>query len=259
MAQRCEIAVELVPEADPYDRRVRTDIALAYRLIRHFGLDDLTDGFVSGRVAPGSDDIIIGGYGVLPQLVTASRLHRRQLSAPVKLQKKGGVDVDAMRFSQIVYASKPGANACIHAHPFYAMLYACLDIDLLPMSQYGFMYRGKIGYVPFASGDVTSPAMGAAIAEALDGREAVILRNHGVLIPGTSVAHAVWVLYRLEQTCRLQIEALKAGAPIVIPPEAQAQAIQDSYWSETYIDNDGTREWDELARMMDRIDPSYRD
>lgn len=241
------------------ERAVRRDVALAYRLVQHFGFADLTDGFVSARIAPGSRDVIIGGYGQLPELITASRLYRRSLDEPVTLQKKTGVDVDAIRFSQAVYDALPDMGALIHAHPFHAMLFSCLDTDILPMSQYGFMYRGKVGYVPFSEGDVTSALMRAAIQDAFATNPVVILRNHGVLVPGRDVAHAFWVLYRIEQACRLQVEAMKTGARLLMPDEAGLAEIQSRYWDEPYIDNDGTREWDELVRLIDRKDPSYRD
>lgn len=257
---RRELAHAPVLQMSKEEASCRVDVAMCYRLISLYGMSDFTDGFVSARIDGSPSDIIVGGYGLLPEQARASALLRRNLHSALAIEKHGGVDVDAMCFTRAVLDARPDVAACIHAHPPYSTIFASLDCDLLPMSQYGFMYHGKLGYVPFGTQDVTSQETTDLIAAALaNGKEAVVLRNHGLIVPGKSVSHAFWLLYRLEQTFRIQIEAMKTGAKIVTPPPEQVRIVQQGYWSESYIDNDGSREWQAFARKLDRLDPSFRD
>jgi ribulose-5-phosphate 4-epimerase/fuculose-1-phosphate aldolase len=90
------------------------------------------------------------------------------------------------------------------------------------------------------------------------GAEAVILRNHGLLVPGRSMAQAFFHLYRLEQACRYQIQAMATGAPIITAPAGRLDEIRLQFWTMTHIDNDGSREWPGLFTKLDCLDPSYR-
>ena len=259
MNDRASIDRRSIRTASEQELRLRRDVALGYRLIARFGFDDLTDGFVSARL-PGEPHALFGGYGRLPALVTASSLHRRPIEGEIALEKAGGVDVDARCFARMIYGNVPDAGACIHAHPLAVMVFSALETDFAPISQYAFMFAGKIAAIPFLSGDVSGGPMKDAIVDAVQsGAKAILLKNHGTLVYGRTVAEAFWWLYRLEQTCRIQIEAMKTGASFATPAADALRHIQKTYLTEDYVDYDGSREWDELARAADRTDPSWRD
>jgi ribulose-5-phosphate 4-epimerase/fuculose-1-phosphate aldolase len=248
----------MAKQIDDDERHARVQVAAGYRLVAMYGMSDLTDGFVGGRIGS-TRDFVIGGYGLLPELATASILHRRSLDRPAELEKFVGVDIDAINFTQTALATRPEFNACIHAHTDFGVTFSALDIDLLPMSQFGIMFHGKLGHVDFEDTQVTSGAACAAIADRLThGAEIVVLRNHGFLCPGRSVAQAFFNLYRIEQACRVQLRAMMSGAKIRLPPSDRLAEIRDQYWTQTNVDNDGNREWDSLLAKLDRLDPEFR-
>ncbi|MEO0400386.1 MAG: class II aldolase/adducin family protein [Pseudomonadota bacterium] len=255
-----ELAVAETASPTAEENVLRHHIAMAYRLIGHFDLTTLTDGFVSARASNAEREIILGRYGALPALVRASDLHRRNLDSALQIEKADGVDVDAMCFSRMVYDTCPEFNAVIHAHPKYGMIFSSMDCELDCISQYSLMFKGLVGYIDWHSADVSGDAMRKQIVGALEaGKRVIVLRNHGFLIPGRTVAEAVWTLIRMEETAMVQIEAMKTGAPLKKIPDDIASDSMKQYWDEPYIDNDGTREWSEFERMLDRMDPSYRD
>jgi ribulose-5-phosphate 4-epimerase/fuculose-1-phosphate aldolase len=236
----------------------RRDVAACYRLIAAFGMSDMTDGFVCGRLPDAMQDIVIGGYGLFPEDALPELLYRRTLGGPVVVEKEGGVDVDALLFSAAVLGARPDFNAVIHAHPPHARVFAALDSELMPISQWGHMFHGRVGAIPF-EGDVSAAGTCAMIGMHLrEGKEAILLRNHGVIIPGTSVADAFHRLYRLEQAFEIQLGALKTGAPIIRP-----DAMASRYWGTLYwdgadtVDNDGSREWAGLLRRLARTEPAF--
>jgi ribulose-5-phosphate 4-epimerase/fuculose-1-phosphate aldolase len=239
---------------------VRLQVAACYRLLSVYGLSDFTDGFVSARIPSEPRQVIVGGYGLFPELATTSTLYRRDLDATHKLEKSSGVDIDALSFTKTVLDSRPEFNACIHAHPRYGIALSAIDMELEPLSQWGIMYHGLVGYLPFETTDVTSTDSCAAMTALFQGGiEALIMRNHGFLVGGRSIPQAFFTLHRLELACQLQLEAVKTGLPRVMPTPQEALKLRSMYWSMTRVDNDGSREWPGLLTKLDRLDRSYRD
>jgi ribulose-5-phosphate 4-epimerase/fuculose-1-phosphate aldolase len=239
------------------EKEMRVDVAACYRLIAHFGFDDLTDGFVAGRVR--DESIVIGGYGVLPGHVTASSLFSAKLSDEPKVVWHGGIDYDALIFSQTVFGARGDYNAVIHAHPANVMTFAAIDAEIEPISQAGVMFHGLVARLPFDA-DVTAPHCRNAIAHAFSiGKEAVLLDNHGILMPGRSVADAFVKLYRFEQACRTQLAAMTTGRPLIYPDRAQLPKWRDEYWqTDTVVQNDGNREWNAFLDQLINSPGNFR-
>jgi ribulose-5-phosphate 4-epimerase/fuculose-1-phosphate aldolase len=239
------------------EKSVRVDVAACCRLIDRFGFDDLTDGFVAGRVQ--DEDIIIGGYGVLPGRVTASSLHSAKLSDEPKVVWHGGIDYDALFFSKTIFGVRHDYHALIHAHPDKIMTFAAIDAEIEPISQAGIMFYGRVARLSF-DGDVTAPNCRDAIANAFrNGKEAVLLDNHGILMPGRTIADAFVKLYRFEQACRTQLAAMATGQPLVYPDRAQLPKWSEEYWhNDAYVQNDGSREWDAFLDQLTNPPADFR-
>ncbi|MDZ4753975.1 MAG: class II aldolase/adducin family protein [Phycisphaerae bacterium] len=239
---------------------VRLQVAACYRLIHLYGLSDFTDGFVSARIPSEPRHVIVGGYGLSPELAGASGLHKRSLDVEPELEKFVGVDIDAINFTKTVLDARPTFNACIHAHPRYGIALSAVDLELEPMSQWGIMYHGLVRYLPFETTDVTAEESCVHIgAASRNGAEALIMRNHGFLVGGRTIQQALFTLHRLELACQLQLDAIQTGLPRTMPSPKQARELREAYWTMTRVDNDGTREWPGLMAKLDRLDRSYRD
>jgi ribulose-5-phosphate 4-epimerase/fuculose-1-phosphate aldolase len=237
----------------------RADVALGYRLVHDYGFADMTDGFVAGRVF-GTDDFIFGGYGMLPEEAAVSALHRRALTPDPVLEKAGGVDVDAIRFVQAIAQVRPGVGGVIHAHPRAAIAFSATGAPLLPMSQWGLMFQGKLGVIPFDE-DVTSPDALSLITGAISkGAEAILLQHHGLLTFGISVADAFFRLHRLDLACDLQLRAMATGCDILSMPTSHLDSWQREYWhAGGLVDNDGSREWGAFHAKYRRRQPDFLD
>ena len=93
----------------------------------------------------------------------------------------------------------------------------------------------------------------------LNGKHAMILKNHGLMTVGKTVAAAFQRLYRLERACQVQIDAGAAGTLSVIPDNLAAKSGTDT---NAFAENEdgfgyGELEFAALLRKMDRLDPSY--
>jgi ribulose-5-phosphate 4-epimerase/fuculose-1-phosphate aldolase len=83
----------------------------------------------------------------------------------------------------------------------------------------------------------------------------MILRNHGLLTAGRTVPEAFSLMYYLEQSCRIQMDAMASGGTVKVLSDEVAEHTAQQF--ESYSPRGG-REWPALLRMLDAKDPSYR-
>jgi len=91
----------------------------------------------------------------------------------------------------------------------------------------------------------------------LGNREALVLRNHGMLVVGASIAEAFNNIYRLERACQLQVMALSCNTELSMPPKDLISATNKLYLPGVRR-RFGLLEWPALLKKLDKIDPSYR-
>ena len=85
---------------------------------------------------------------------------------------------------------------------------------------------------------------------------AMILRNHGLLSAGRTVAEAFSLIHYLEKCCQSQIDALSGGQKLTIPPGQVCEHTAQQYEAFGIL---GTRDWPGHLRRLDKLDPSYKE
>lgn len=240
--------------------RTRVDLAAAYRALAWCKLADLADGFISARIPDDRDAFLVYGYADFPETTRASRLYRRSLHEPAKVEKLAGPDYASVTMTQAVLKRRPDLQCVIHAHPQAIMVFAAMRTPLLPISQSGIMFHGeRVGYLDFCY-NVEEPGHCEALAETLSDRYVAVLRNHGVVITGRTIPQAFKHLYYFNQACAVQIEAMKTGGELVQLKEAEARHWSREYFEDSStVDMDGTREWPALLELLERMDPSFKE
>ena len=96
----------------------------------------------------------------------------------------------------------------------------------------------------------------ARLQASLGERWVMLLRNHGTLVCGRSIAEAWDLMYYLERACQAQVSLLTLGEPLVEVPEAVAEQVAGVFESPSRAAP--AKIWPAMLRMLDRIDPSYR-
>ncbi|MEM6649418.1 MAG: class II aldolase/adducin family protein [Pseudomonadota bacterium] len=239
--------------------QTRIDTAALYRLIEYFRWSDLTDGYVTSRAEDDPHHMFVYSHGERPGEVQASRLHK--VSLPLGENLDQGTleepELAAIVTPANIFEARPDLNCVLHMHTKATSTFASLDCELLPVSQAGIMMHGKVGYDDFNE-DVWGDDCNQAIANVFKDHQLMLMRNHGALIGGKTVMQAFRLAYYLDQACALQIEMLKTGQELVIPPAESAKEWQKGYWSNHMVSYDGSRDWSSLLRMLDRQDISYK-
>ena len=234
---------------------MRVDLAACYRLVAHYDMDDMFATHISARVPGPEEHFLLNPYGVLFEQITRvgagqgrSRRQHRPGHRATRINPAGFVIHSA------VHAARHDAKCVLHTHTVAGMAVASMEEGLLPLTQKSMRFYNRIGYHDY-EGVADDLDERARLVHALGKHNALILRNHGLLTCGPTVARAFFLMRNLEKSCKTQIAAMSTGAKLIkLSPnlmEHAAGQFEGGY--------DGRANgWPALLKMLDGIDPSYR-
>jgi ribulose-5-phosphate 4-epimerase/fuculose-1-phosphate aldolase len=259
---------------------VRVDLAACYRLVARYGMTDLVYNHITARVPGPEHHILINAYGMLYEEITASSLIKVDLDGNVITRPEGidySVNAAGYVIHSAVHAARPDVACVIHTHTRAGIAVSALDEGLLPLSQTAMRFHGQLAYHDYEGPAFNRGERDRLVAD-LGARNAMILRNHGLLACGQTIPQAFNVIYWLENACRIQVDALGCSRPLRVPPGAVVAGTAEALsGTEITLDNEretnphlkrdaqqagtgyGLLEWPALLRMLDRIDPSFRE
>jgi ribulose-5-phosphate 4-epimerase/fuculose-1-phosphate aldolase len=234
----------------------RQDLAACYRLVELFGWSDLINTRITARVPGPHDHFLINPYGLLYDEVTASSLVK--IDAAGNQVEPSGYEVNSGGFAipSAIHLARPDLRCVIHTHTIAGCAVSMQQDGLLPLNQHALQVIGDVAYHDY-EGTGRSPEERARFLADLGNRHIMVLRNHGLIIVGTSVAAAFIATYRMERACAMQLAFQQSGArfhPIGDEIVSAATARMRRAGG-----NDPAKfEWPALLRKLDRIDPSYK-
>ncbi len=236
--------------------QVRTDLAAAYRLVAHYGWDDLIFTHISARV-PGPDHhFLINPYGLLFGEITASSLVKVDLDGKIVEPSDYIINPAGFTIHSAVHAAREDANCVLHLHTVAGVAVACQEHGLLPLNQTAMVFNEELAYHEYEGLALMLDERPRLVAD-LGTKNAMLLRNHGALTVGESVGAAFHTMYLLERACAMQVAALAGGAQLHYP----APAVQDVVRKQAAVgltEHDVRLQWDALLRLLDKKDPSYK-
>jgi ribulose-5-phosphate 4-epimerase/fuculose-1-phosphate aldolase len=245
--------------ADAAEWGLRAQLAAAYRIADHLGWSELIYTHVSLRVPGPEHHFLINPYGLRFDEVTASNL--------VKIDRDGKtVGAGAYKANEAgfvihstVHMARDDAQCVFHTHTLAGMGVSAQAEGLLPIHMYSHNFYGRVAYHDFEGPSMNLGERERLVAS-LGGHPALILRNHGLLTVGRTVAEAFIRMWRLERACQVQIAAQAGGKLHVPPPEVceQSAAMGDEFLTDRGAQALGQLEFDALVRLIDRKDPTYR-
>lgn len=215
---------------------LRAQVAIACRIVALEGYVDLTLGHVSAR-EPGGRTIWIKRKGPALDEVTPDDVIPLDLDDPEALSRPGYHLESVMHVE--VYRARPDVNGVIHGHPTYGTALGATDGRLEYLTHDAVLFAGGVGVYEDGPSLVTTRDQGRAVAAALGGRRAALLRNHGVVVAGEDVPWAVLAAVTLERAVRFQVLAASLGQlrPIsqdeaeALLPQKYQEGFMAEYWA----------------------------
>jgi ribulose-5-phosphate 4-epimerase/fuculose-1-phosphate aldolase len=239
--------------------QTRVDLAAAYRLVALFGWDDLVFTHISARVpsgVPGAEDhFLINPYGLFFEEITASSLIKVDHHGTPVMPSPFPINPAGFVIHSAVHAARPGVNCVLHTHTAHGVAVSAQAAGLLPISQQSAFAVNQIAYHAY-EGVALRDAEKVRLVADMGNANALILRNHGLLTCGRSVAEAFQVMYTLESACRIQILAQSGGSALTPVP----QSIIDTMGEQAREVSKGLGAnlvWPGLLRRLDRRSPGY--
>lgn len=244
--------------------KTRVNLAACYRLIDHFGMTDLINNHISAKIPGTKNEFLINPFGMLYEEMTASSLFKVDLDGNVLYRPDVPYDFNRAGFiiHSAIHEARHDAVAVIHTHTQAGIAVATMKCGLLPVTQGALRFFNRIGYHDFEGPAVDHDEKVRLVAN-LGEHDVMILRNHGLISCGRSIAEAFLLMQRLETACKIQVDLLSAGADLVWPTKeaqektARVLAPPTKTVKEGLGPWDGSREWSALLRLLDRHNPGY--
>ena len=243
---------------------LRRDLAAAYRLIALEGMDDGIYTHISARLPDGPDGekrFLMNPYGLRFDEVTASNLVTVDETGAVVDDPYGaGVNAAGFTIHSAVHMARHDAVCVLHTHTVAGVAVSSIQEGVLPLNQWSAQFFGRVAFHDYEGIALDLDERQRIVAD-LGDKYVMLLRNHGTLLLGRSVAEAMKLALNLERSCRAQIAALGMGlTPVVLSDEVAehtAQQYQAAYDS-TEAGNAPDPEWAAMLRRLDKAAPDYK-
>jgi ribulose-5-phosphate 4-epimerase/fuculose-1-phosphate aldolase len=242
----------------PEEWAVRVDLAAAYRLVAHYGWDDLIFTHLTARV-PGPDHhFLINPYGMLFEEITASSLVKIDLTGTKIGDNPHPVNPAGFTIHSAVHEVREDALCVMHLHTVDGTAVSAMEGGLQPLTQMAMLVHDDLSYHEY-EGIALDSAERPRLQQDLGDSCVMLLWNHGTLTTGASVGEAFMRMYALERACSMQVR-LMAGPGIHVPPQGVSTKVAAQVAIPAYGEIIVKQlAWPALRRLLDRRDSSYAD
>lgn len=235
--------------------KIRVDLAAAYRLVAHYGWDDLIFTHLSARIPGPEHHFLLNPYQLMFEEVTASSLvkvdvHGNPVEPSPFITNPAGFTIHSA-----IHMAREDAQAVMHLHTPQGQAVSAHEDGLLPLTQTAMLVRGDLTFHDY-EGVATDLDERERLVTDLGDKGGMILRNHGTLAVGGNVGECFLKLYFIERACQAQIMALSAGDQVSNPPQgtpelAAAQGEMGLKLAANML------AWPALLRKAYRLDPGF--
>lgn len=237
--------------------KLRRDLAASYRLAAMLGWEDTLYTHFSVRMpGEGEPRFLINPFGLMFDEIRASDLIVVDLQGNV-------VDGDAkynpagFTIHSAVHMARDNAHCVIHTHTLAGMAVAACDSGLMQLNQTSAEFYNGLGYHEY-EGVAFNLEERERIQKSLGDHMGLVLRHHGLLSVGETVADAFQIMYYLNRACEIQLAAAQMASLTSVSsiPEHLAQYVSEQFKK---VEHERHIVWDAWLRRLDRLDPSYKD
>jgi ribulose-5-phosphate 4-epimerase/fuculose-1-phosphate aldolase len=239
-----------------FEWQTRVDLAAAYRLVALFKWDDLVFTHITARVPGHDNEFLINPYGLLFEEITASSLVKIDLQGNKLDDTPFPVNPAGFTIHSAIHAARHDLQCVLHTHTQNGVAVSAQKGGVLPLSQQSIFVLSSLGYHDYEGVALRDDEKPRLVTD-LGRNSFLMLRNHGLLTVGASIADAFLNMYLFESVCAIQIRAQAGGGELVhIDPRIIATAAQQAAQA-TGGQGGGALNWPGLLRRLHRLSPGY--
>lgn len=240
--------------------KLRVDLAAAYRLVALYGLSDLVFTHISARVpgegASGREHhFLINPYGLLFDEITASSLVKVDQHCNKVIDSPFPVNPAGFTIHSCIHAAREDAHCVLHTHTRAGVAVSAQKNGVLPISQQSTFVLASLAYHDYEGVALRDDEQPRLVRD-LGKKNFLMLRNHGLLTVGPTVAEAFLSMYTFENACRVQIDAQAGGELVYVDPRILRG--MDEVMKKVTSGQGANIAWPALLRRLDKLDPSYK-
>jgi ribulose-5-phosphate 4-epimerase/fuculose-1-phosphate aldolase len=236
----------------------RVNLAAAYRLVALYGWDDLVFTHISARVPGPEHHFLINPYGWMFEEITASSLVNVDLQARKVVPSPYDINPAGFTIHSAVHAAREDALCVMHIHSPNGVAVSAQKNGLLPISQQSTIVFSSLAYHDY-EGIALNEEEKPRLVRDLGDKNFLMLRNHGLLTVGPTIADAFLRMYTFEASCMIQVRAQSGGSELIPIAKPILDGVQAAANKATGGVGGGALAWPGLLRKLDRMDSSSRD
>ncbi|MBU0782339.1 MAG: class II aldolase/adducin family protein [Gammaproteobacteria bacterium] len=240
----------------PAEWQARVDLAAAYRLVAMHRWDDLVFTHISARVPNEDGHFLINPYGFMFEEITASSLVKVNMNCEKVDNSPYDVNPAGFTIHSAVHAVRHDAHCVMHTHTVAGVAVSIQEQGLLPISQQSLFPLAGLAYHDY-EGLALREDEKARLQADLGEANTMILRNHGLLTCGATVADAFLNMFILQRACEVQIAAQSGSATLIPIAQPIVNGIKAAA-AQVTRGLGGNIAWPALLRKLDREQPDYK-
>ena len=254
MSEALEIPTDIKSQVSEEEWKTREDLAAAYRLVANYGWDDMVFTHLSARV-PGPDEhFLLNPFGVLFEEVTASSLVKIDLDGAVVLDNGYQVNAAGFTIHSAIHGAREDAQAVMHLHTDAGVAVSCMEEGFLPLNQHAMFVYHDVAYHDWEGVALNLDERERLIADIQD-KHLMMLRNHGTLAVGSSIASCFMRLYYLERACSIQLKAMNGN--LQMPNQEAISMMKETFNNPNAWEGLAATAWPAMIRLALRLDPNF--
>lgn len=244
----------------PDERAARVQLAACYRIFALLGWTEMIYNHITLRL-PGSvsgeeKHFLINPFGLHYNEVTASNLVKVNLGGDILDGSPHPINPAGYVLHSTIHGGIEGAHCVMHTHTTAGVAVASLASGLSQSNFYSAQLHDMVATHDF-EGITIHAEEGPRVLKSIGNKQAVILRNHGLLSWGQTLPQAFAVLWTLQRACEIQLATQSMGDPLPVPEAIAAKCTRDALQFDPRH-GAGQDVFNALVRQVERIDASYK-
>lgn len=235
------------------DWQARVDLAAVYRLLAHHGWGDVIFNHAGMRCPSNPRRFLMKRHEHLYTEVTASNLV--EVSMDEDLDERSGVNRPGFTLHSGIMRARPDVQCSVHVHPDEGVAISGLKHGLRMLSQDAMRFYNRVGYHDY-EGITEGFDERERITQALGQNRALIMRHHGITTVGVTAREAFSLMKQFVRAAKIQLMMESTGTALSEVPSQICEHVAAQY--ERHDRGRASAEWPAYLRMLDAIDPSYR-
>ena len=225
----------------------RVNLAACYHLADYFQMSDIIWNHITSKTSSEKETFLINPFGLRYDEITASNLVEITPEGKV-LNSDSPINDTGYIIHGAIHRARKDINCVMHTHSRAGLAVSCFEDGLQPIIQDAAIFYNRVSYHDW-EGMSTESEECERLSKSLGKNKVMILRNHGLLTCGTTIAEAFMLMYYLDRACKNQIDTMSTGMKLTVPSDNIMEFAAGQYDDPRF--KLGKHEWPALLRLLD--------